>query len=352
MVVKAAINGFGRIGRLAFRIAITDFAEAIDIAAVNTSGSMDIRGWAHLLKYDTVYGKFGKDLAFEEVQKPADVTDANPLIGYLRIDDKKYEILAQRDPAKLPWKKLGVDVVIESTGQFNSDQKARPHIVAGAKKVLLSAPPKGGGVGTYVLGVNAYTGQGDIVSNASCTTNSIAPVAAIMHKKFGVRKAVLTTVHAYTDDQRLVDNSHKDLRRARGAAQNIIPTTTGAAISATETIPELKGLFDGIALRVPVVTGSISDFTFVTSRKVTVQEVNEAFKEASNSPAWRNIVSVTDEPIVSSDIVGTSYSTIVDLSFTKVVDGDLVKVLAWYDNEWAYAVRLVEQAIAVGKTVQ
>jgi glyceraldehyde 3-phosphate dehydrogenase len=351
VAVRSAINGFGRIGRLAFRIAVTNYSKDINIVAINTSGSMDVKGWAHLLKYDTVYKKFEKDIVVEEVQKPAAITDQNSLIGYFRIDGKKYQVLAQRDPAKLPWKKLGVDVVIESTGQFNSEQKARLHIEAGAKKVLLSAPGKGGGIGTYVLGVNRYKGEGDIISNASCTTNSIAPVAAIMHQKFGVQKAVLTTVHAYTDDQRLVDNSHKDLRRARSAAQNIIPTTTGAAIAATETIPELKGLFDGIALRVPVVSGSVSDFTFLTKRKVTVQEVNEAFKEASKSLAWKNIISVTEEPIVSSDIVGTHYSTIVDLSFTKVIDGDLVKVLAWYDNEWAYAVRLVEQSIAVGKTI-
>jgi len=350
MVVRAAINGFGRIGRIAFRIALTDYPKDIEILAINTSGSMDVKGWAHLLKYDTVYRRFEKNVDIEEVQKPADVTDQNPLIGYFAVDKKKYPILAQRDPAKLPWKKFGVDVVIESTGLFNSEQKARPHIQAGAKKVLLSAPAKGGGVRTYVLGVNTYNGEGDIISNASCTTNSVAPVAAIMHKKFGVLKAVLTTVHAYTDDQRLVDNSHKDLRRARGAAQNIIPTTTGAAIAATETIPELKGLFDGIAIRVPVITGSVSDFTFLTKRRVTVQEVNDAFKEAAKSPAWKNILGVTEEPIVSSDIVGTHFSTIVDLSFTKVVDGDLVKVLAWYDNEWAYAVRLIEQAIAVGKT--
>jgi len=350
MVVRAAINGFGRIGRIAFRIALADYPKDINILAINTSGSMDVKGWAHLLKYDTVYRRFEKNVDIEEVQKPADVTDQNPLIGYFIVDGKKYPVLAQRDPAKLPWKKFGVDVVIESTGLFNSEQKARPHIQAGAKKVLLSAPAKGGGVRTYVLGVNTYNGEGDIVSNASCTTNSVAPVAAVMHRKFGVLKAVLTTVHAYTDDQRLVDNSHKDLRRARGAAQNIIPTTTGAAIAATETIPELKGLFDGIAIRVPVITGSVSDFTFLTKRKVTVQEVNDAFKEAAKSLAWKNILGVTEEPIVSSDIVGTHFSTIVDLSFTKVVDGDLVKVLAWYDNEWAYAVRLIEQAIAVGKT--
>ena len=350
-MIRAAINGFGRIGRVAFRIAVKDYARDIDIEAVNTSGSMDARGWAHLLRYDTVYGRFEKDIEVEEVQKPTEVTDENPLIGYFIIDGKRYSILAQRDPGKLPWAKLGVDLVIESTGLFNSEQKARSHIKAGAKKVILSAPPKGAGVGTFVLGANVYKGEGDIISNASCTTNSVAPVAAIMHSKFGVLKATLTTVHGYTDDQRLVDNSHKDLRRARAAAQNIIPTTTGAAISTTETIPELKGLFDGIALRVPVVTGSISDFTFLTKRKATVQEVNDAFKEAARSPRWKGIVGVTEEPIVSSDIIGTRYSTVVDLSFTKVIDGDLVKVLAWYDNEWGYAVRLIEQAITVGNTI-
>jgi glyceraldehyde 3-phosphate dehydrogenase len=350
-MISAAINGFGRIGRIAFRIAVTEYPNDINILAINTSGSMDVKGWAHLLKYDTVYGKFEKEVKVEEVQKPNTVTDENPLIGYFSIEGRRYPILAQRDPGKLPWRKLGVDLVIESTGLFNSEQKALPHIQAGARKVLLSAPPKGGGIGTYVLGVNAYGGNGNIISNASCTTNSVAPVAAVMHSKFGVLKAALTTIHSYTDDQRLVDNSHKDLRRARAAAQNIIPTTTGAAISTTETIPELKGLFDGIAIRVPTHTGSISDFTFLTKRKVTVQEVNDAFKEAAKNPAWRNIIGVTEEPIVSSDIIGTSFSAVVDLSFTKVIDGDLVKVLAWYDNEWAYAVRLIEQAIAVGKTI-
>ena len=350
-MVKAAINGFGRIGRLAFRIAIADYPKDIDIAAINTSGSMDVNGWATLLRYDSVYRKFGKEIKVEEIQKPANVTDDNPTIGRFVIDGKNYPVLAQRDPAKLPWKKLGVDLVIESTGLFSSEEKAKPHIKAGAKKVLLSAPPKGGGVKTYVLGVNSYKGDGEIVSNASCTTNCVAPVAAIMHAEFGVLKAAMTTVHGYTDDQRLVDNSHKDLRRARAAAQNIIPTTTGAAVSTTETIPELKGLFDGISLRVPVVTGSVSDFTFLTKRKVTAQEVNEAFKEAAKSPRWKNIVGVTEDPIVSSDVIGTRYSTIVDLPFTKVIDGDLVKVLAWYDNEWGYATRLVEQAIAIGKTI-
>lgn len=348
-MLKTSINGFGRIGRIALRVWLErlDLQEKLDIIAINTSGSMPTSGWAHLLKYDTAYGKLNHQVKTEEIRNPKEASDENPLIGYLKVKDRKIAVLAQRDPAKIPWGEFEIDLVIESTGVFTTEKLASAHLRAGAKKVLISAPNKGGNIRTYVLGVNEYK-EGKIADNASCTTNCVAPVAAILHSKFGIKKATMTTVHGYTDDQRLQDNSHKDLRRARAAALNIIPTTTGATISTAKTIPELEGLFDGVAMRVPVNVGSISDIVCLLSRKVTVDEVNQAFKEAANSSRWKGIVATTEEPLVSSDIIGRSESTIVDLSFTQVIDGDLIKVLAWYDNEWGYANRLLEQAINIG----
>jgi len=350
-MVSAAINGFGRIGRLAMRVWLSrpDLMEKLEIAAINTSGSMPVKGWAHLLQYDTAYGKLQEVIRTESVRDPKEVTDQDMLIGYFLVKEKKIPVLAQRDPAKLPWSTFKVDVVIESTGAFTTEALASAHLRAGARKVLISAPSKGGQIGTFVLGVNEYQGEGGIVDNASCTTNCTAPVVAILHQRFGIKKATLTTVHGYTDDQRLQDNSHKDLRRARAAAQNIIPTSTGAAISTTKTIPELEGLFGGVALRVPVIVGSISDIVCLVGRKTTVDQVNQAFTEAAADPRWKGIVAVTDEPLVSSDIIGRSESAIVDLAFTQVVDGDLIKVLAWYDNEWGYCNRLMEQAVKVGE---
>ncbi len=346
-MVNASINGFGRIGRIAFRIALEKFSKEIDIVAVNTSGSMDAEGWAHLLRYDTVYGKFSKEIS---VEGPGE----DPEIGVLVIDKKRYPILAQREPSKIPWKRYGASVVIESTGIFINEEGARQHIAAGAKRVVISAPDRGGNIGTYLLGVNEYKGAHEIVSNGSCTTNCVAPVAQLMEDKIGIKKAMLSTIHAVTAEQNMVDGSppgghSQDLRRARGALGNIIPTTTGAAKTVAKTIPELEGLFDGIAIRVPVACGSITDFTFVTKRETTVEEVNQIFKDAVNEPRWRGIIAVTNEPLVSSDIVGRSESAIIDLEFTKVEDGDLVKVLAWYDNEWGFSSRLIEQTIAVGK---
>lgn len=341
-MVKAAINGFGRIGRIAFRIALLNYADQIEIVAVNTSGSMDVAGWANMVKYDSVYGKFPKEIQIENVGKE------EPEIGAMLIDGKRYPILAERDPSRIPWPKYGVDVVIESTGVFRTEEASKAHLQAGAKKVVISAPERGGNVGTYLIGVNEYQGEHDIVSNASCTTNCVAPVAAIMQAKIGIKKALMSTVHAVTASQEVTDGSGDDLRRARSALVNIVPTTTGAAIATTKAIKELEGLFDGVALRVPVITGSISDFTFVTSRPTTVEEVNNAFRQASGEPLWEGIVAVTEEPLVSTDIIGRSESAIVDLSFTRVVDGDLVKVMCWYDNEWGYATRLIEQTINVG----
>ena len=350
-MIKVAINGFGRIGRLSYRIGLLKHAEEIDFVAINTSGSMDTAGWAYFVNYDSMYRKFEKSVVAEEVKKPDQATDEDPLIGYLKVESKKTAVLAQREPEKIPWKNYDVDVVIESTGRFTTQEDAKKHATAGAKRVVISAPSRGGNVGTYVLGVNEYKDEAVVLSNASCTTNCVAPVAAVIHAKFGVKKAAITTIHGYTGEQRLQDNSHKKLRRGRAAAINIIPTTTGAATATTETIPELKGLFDGRALRVPVATGSITDFAFVTQRKTTVEEVNHILTEATQNPIYKGILAVTTEPLVSSDIIYRSESAIVDLPLTQVIDGDLVKIYAWYDNEWGYANRLVEQVIRVGKTL-
>lgn len=352
-MIKVGINGFGRIGRIAFRVAVSKHTDELQIAAINTSGSMDAAGWAHITNYDTMYRKYEFEIKGENTKKPEEATDTDPLIGYLKVPEKnlKIPVLAQKDPAKIPWGKYRVDVVIESTGKFVTEEDAKKHALGGAKRVVISAPGKGGDVGTYVLSVNEYKGSAEVISNSSCTTNCVAPVMAILLSKFGIAKAAMTTVHAYTDDQNLQDNSHKDLRRARNAGQNIIPTSTGAAISVTETIPDLKNLFDGRALRVPVATGSITDFCVVTKKKTTVEEVNETFKEATKNILYKGILAVTDEPLVSSDIIGRSESSIVDLSLTQVIGGDLVKVFAWYDNEWGYANRLVEQVVRVGRTI-
>lgn len=349
-MIKVGINGFGRIGRLAFRIGVEKHSDEISFGAINTSGSMPASGWAHLVNFDTMYKKFAFDVKSEELSE-------GDKIGNLKVSEKNITVplLAQREPDKIPWSNYGVDVVIESTGKFTSEEEAKKHAVGGAKRVIISAPSKGGNVGTFVLGVNEKEGdtpQGVVISNASCTTNCAAPVAAILHSKFGVEKAMMTTVHSYTDDQNLQDGSHKDLRRARAAGVNIVPTTTGAAIAVTETIPELKGLFDGMSLRVPVVTGSITDFTFLLKKDVTKEEVNNAFIEASDNPIYKGILAVSDGFLVSSDIVGRSESAIVDLPLTQVVAGNMVKVFAWYDNEWGYANRLVEQVIRVGRSLE
>ena len=333
MAINVAINGFGRIGRAAFKIALK--SKNIKIVALNDL--TDTKTLAHLLKYDTAYGTFGGKISFDKT--------------HIVVNGKKYPVLSQRDPGKLPWKKLKVDVVIESTGFFRTSKLAEPHIKAGAKRVVMSAPAKSDDVPTYLKGVNHKDiGKNDkIVSNASCTTNCVAPVAAVLNNTFGIAKATMTTIHSYTADQRIVDGPHKDLRRARAAAQNIIPTTTGAAIATTKTIPELEGLFDGLAVRVPTVVGSLTDFTMLLKKRVTVAQVNNAFKKACKNPLYKGVIEVTEEPVVSSDIIGNPHSTIVDLSLTKVVDGDLVKVVAWYDNEWGYANRLVEMVAELAK---
>jgi len=346
------INGFGRIGRTSFRVWWKFHRHATELKAINTSGSMNIGDWIHLLKYDSNYGAFECDMSFEQHQEHDKVSDEDPVIGTLTLHDpddvsKVYTVTftAQRDPAKIPWSKLGVETVIESTGVFISKEKASLHLQAGARYVIISAPPKGPGIPTTVLGVKEAAASDTVLSNASCTTNSVAPVVQVINSVFGIAKATLTTIHSYTDDQNLHDNSHRDLRRGRDAALNIVPTTTGAAIATTEVIPELKGLFDGLAIRVPTPVGSLSDMVFVLKKKTSIEEVNAALETASNDPIWKGILAVTHEPLVSRDIVGRRESSIVDLALTQVIDGDLVKVIAWYDNEWGYCNRLVEQVV-------
>lgn len=337
------INGFGRIGRTSFRVWWMFQKEVADLKVINTSGSMNIGDWVHLLKYDSNYGIFTQEMTVDEHQAADKATDEDPVLGTIHIGDRSIIVTAQRDPAKIPWGSNGVDVVIESTGIFITKEKAELHLQGGAKKVIISAPPKGEGIPTGIIGINTFAESDVIDSNASCTTNSVGPVAQVMHKVFGVKKATLTTIHSYTDDQNLQDNSHRDMRRARSAALNIVPTSTGAAIAVTEVIPELKGLFDGLAVRVPTPVGSLSDMVFVVSRPTTKGEVNAAMTAASQESGWKGILAVTNEQLVSRDIVGRRESSIVDLSLTQVVGGDLVKVIAWYDNEFGYCNRLVEQ---------
>ncbi len=335
--VRVAINGFGRIGRNTFKAAFGR-KDLKDLEFVAINDLTDTKTLAHLLCHDTSYGLY---------DKPVKHDSQNLIIG-----GKKIPVFAQKDPSRLPWKKLKVDVVLECTGFFTNEEGASLHLKAGAKQVIISAPAKGGNAPTYILGVNAKSfdkKKSRVINNGSCTTNCIAPVAAIMHSAFGVKKALMTTVHGYTADQNLQDGPHRDLRRARAAAANIVPTTTGAAIAVTEAIPELKGIFDGMAIRVPVPVVSLTDFTFLVSKPVTVEHINKAFIKASKHPLWKGILAVTDEPLVSSDFIKNPHSSIVDVSLTKVVDGDFVKVVAWYDNEWGYSCRLAEMALEVGR---
>ncbi len=332
--IKLAINGFGRIGRSAFKIAFDKFQDKIEVVAINDLA--DNTTLAHLLKYDSNYGVWGHKTGLSD--------DA------IMVDEKKVKAFAEKEPDKLPWKELGVDVVLECTGAFTEKEQAGLHIKAGAKRVIISAPSKGDNPApTYVLGVNE-TGKEEVINNASCTTNCIAPMIKVLEDTFGVEKAMMTTIHAYTQDQNLQDGPHKDLRRARAASENIVPTTTGAAIAATEVIPSLKGKFDGVAIRVPVAVGSISDITAVLKKTASVDEINSAFEKASQG-ALKGIMEVTNDPIVSSDIVGSEASVIVDLSLTQAV-GNMVKVFGWYDNEFGYSTRLVEQAIIIGQQLQ
>ena len=324
MTVRVAINGFGRIGRTFFRVAQTE-GVGFEIVAINDL--TDVETLAHLLKYDSIMGRFNAEVEVKE--------------GALVVDGKEIKILAERDPQNLPWKDLGVDVVLESTGFFTEGSKAKAHIEAGAKKVILSAPGKNID-GTFVMGVNddQYdVANHHIVSNASCTTNCLAPMAKVLNDAFGIKQGLMTTIHAYTADQRLQDAPHRDLRRARAAAVNMVPTSTGAAAAVGLVLPELKGKLDGFAVRVPTITGSITDLTFTAEREVTVEEVNAAVKAAAEGP-MKGIIKYNEDPIVSKDIEGEPISTVFDAPLTKVI-GDQVKVIAWYDNEYGYVARLV-----------
>jgi len=350
-MIRVAINGYGRIGRVAHRVILEKHASEIEVVAINAGSSTDIKGWMYLLKYDTVYRALSSKFKVQssKLEDGENVGALKDAIGYLIIDGQKIPVFSQKDPSLLPWKTLSVDVVIESTGHFTTEEKLKAHLSAGAKKVILSAPAKDGNVSTYVLSVNQENYKGEaIINNASCTTNCIAPVAKIMVDNFGVEKAMMTTIHGFTSDQRLQDGGHRDYRRARAASENIIPTSTGATIAASEAVPELKGIFNGLAIRVPVAVGSLSDFTFLLKRPITKEEINDIFKKEAESPQYKNVVEVTEDPIVSSDIIGNSHSSIVDLSLTQVVGGNMVKVIAWYDNEYGYANRLVEEVIMVG----
>lgn len=332
-VAKIAINGFGRIGRNAFKIAF----ERDDLEIVAINDLTDNKTLAYLLKYDSNYGIYHHDVSADE--------------DGITVDGKKIKVLAEKDPALLPWKDLDVDLVIESTGFFTDKEGAGKHIAAGAKRVVISGPTKSEGVDTIVLGANddAIKGATEIVSNASCTTNSLGAIMAVLDAEFGVEKSLLTTVHSYTASQALQDAPKKDPREGRNAAENIVPTSTGAAVAVTKALPGLAGKFDGISMRVPTPVVSISDVTALLSRDVTVEELNDAFIKASKQPYYQGILAVSDEPLVSKDYVGNSNSGTVDLALTRVVGGNLVKVCVWYDNEWGYSNRLVELVADVTK---
>ena len=332
-MIKVAINGFGRIGRNAFKIAF----ERHDMEIVAVNDLTDTKTLAHLLKHDSSYGTYSRTVSSDD--------------QHLIVDGQEILVLSQTDPAKLPWKKLGIDVVIESTGFFTDPEKAKAHLKAGARKVVLSAPAKGKGAKTVVLGVNeeVITKKDLIISNASCTTNCIAPIMRVLEDNIGIEKAMMTTVHSYTASQKLQDAPAKDLREARAAAENIVPTTTGASKAAALTIPSLKGKFNGLSVRVPTPVVSLADITAVTKRNVTVNELNRLFEKAAADPYYEGIIGITHEELVSIDFRGDPHSCVVDLPLTDVVGGNLIKVVAWYDNEWGYSNRLVELTADCGK---
>ena len=332
-MIKLAINGFGRIGRNAFKIAF----ERRDVKIVAINDLTDTKTLAHLLKHDSSYGTYDRDVKFDEEN--------------LIVDGEKIRVFSEKEPKNLPWGEYQVDVVIESTGFFTDPKKAADHLEAGARKAVISAPAKGEGAKTIVIGVNEDTVTEDdkILSNASCTTNCIAPVMKVLEDNFGIEKALMTTVHSYTASQRILDAPAKDLREARAAAENIVPTSTGASKAAALTIPALKGKFDGLSIRVPTPVVSLSDITAVLKRDTTIEELQEIFKKAAKEPFYEGILGVSEEPLVSIDYRGNSHSSIVDLPLINVVGGNLVKIVAWYDNEWGYSNRLVELASDFGK---
>ncbi|MBI2062631.1 MAG: type I glyceraldehyde-3-phosphate dehydrogenase [Candidatus Yanofskybacteria bacterium] len=332
-MIRIAINGFGRIGRIFFRQA---FGNAdLNVVAINDLGTPE--NLAYLLKYDTVYGRYEKEVTHKD--------------GALIIDDKEIKILNEKDPAKLPWKDLDIDIVIESTGIFDSRELAMPHLDAGAKRVIITAPAKDEITPTATPGLLENTKLDKITSNASCTTNAVNPVMAIMMANPGVQKAILTTVHGYTATQGLVDGPDKkgDFRRARAAAQNIVPSTTGAAAATARVLPGLTGKFDGLSLRVPIISGSLIDITFLSARPTSAEEINNIFREAASQVQWKGIMTITEDPIVSSDILRNPHGSIIDLALTRVVDGDLVKIFSWYDNEWGYGAMLLKHVLTVAQ---
>ena len=340
--IRVAINGFGRIGR-AFAKLAKDRSE-LEVVAINDLG--DIKNFAYLLKYDTAYGVSSFEVS------------ANVEKKVLNIDGREVQFVSEKDPTKLPWKQLDIDVVVESTGLFTSSEKAQAHIDAGAKRVVVTAPIKDAPDSkikgeTVLMAMNENKLENCVISsNASCTTNAGSPLIAILDETLGIEKALLNTVHAYTASQSLVDGpAKKDLREGRAAAQNIVPSSTGAAIAVTQVATQLKGLFDGISIRVPVVVGSIVDVTFISKRNTSAEEVNSLLKKAAAEPRWNGIFTVTEEPLVSRDIVGNMHASIADLAFTRVVGGNLVKVLAWYDNEMGYTYTLVEHVIKAGRLI-
>ena len=337
--IKIGINGFGRIGSVVLRAILAEKYN-VEVAAINTDGRFDVESFAMQFKYDSVYGRSPWKVAFSEPQKAME-------IGRLEIGENSIPVFGQMDPAKIPWKNYGVDVVLECTGAF-TDSKALAHIKAGAKKVVISAPTKDKTIPTYILGVNDDKYKGEkLISNGSCTTNCVAPIVKLIDEKIGFQEGTLTTIHAYTTNQNIVDGNGKDPRRARAAAINIVPTTTGAAEAVIACYPEAKGRFGGTAIRVPVICGSYSDLTFKLVRKTTVEEINSIFEDASLTPELVGKLKVSYEPLVSSDILGNNGSCIIDTEMTKVISDDMVSIGAWYDNEYGYSCRLIENAIAI-----
>ena len=330
-MARVAINGLGRIGRAALKL-VLDTPE-LDLIAINDLVPPD--NLAYLLRHDTVYGRYNRSVEAQAEQ--------------LIIDGQSYPVLSEKDPSQLPWSDLSIDAVMECTGVFTRREGLEKHLQAGAKRVILSAPAKGEGVETVVHGVNQASAEADIVSTASCTTNCITPVAEVMSRQIGVKNAMMTTIHAYTSSQGIVYAPSKKYRRGRAAAANFVPTSTGAAVATTQVLPQFKGRFDGVAIRGPIPVGSISDITFVTERDTSVDEINRFFREEAETEQYRGILGFTEEPLVSSDIVQDPRATIVDLTMTQVVDGDLVKVMAWYDNEWGYASQMVRETVCLAQ---
>jgi len=339
--IVIGINGFGRIGSVVLRAILIEKYD-VEIGAINTNGMFDIETFALQFKYDSVYGRFPAKIEFTEAEKSGE-------IGRLKIGNKVIPFLGEMDPSKIKWKKYNVDVVLECTGAF-TDNKALAHLKGGAKKVIISAPAKDPKIPVYILGVNADQYKGEkLISNGSCTTNCVAPIVKLIDEKIGFEEGVLTTIHAYTTNQNLVDGNSKDPRRARAAAVNIVPTSTGAAEAVIAAYPPAKGRFGGTAIRVPVICGSYSDLTFKLVRKTTIEEINAMFADASVSPELVSKLKVSYEPLVSSDILGNSASCIIDARMTKVIADDMVSIGAWYDNEYGYSCRLIENAIAICK---